>query len=106
MADTPYCIILTDKHMLRNHSTLYNPGQYSTHAVSPGRGCIGCCFLFVKCVSIVQPLFVPLCLTILVGKTPHCPYAGEGLCGHLVGLSQGLLNLYSNSLKNGLKNKI
>lgn len=78
-------------------------GHYSTHAAGPDRGCVCCCFLLVKCISVLQPAPVPLCLTILIGKAPHCLYAGESLCGHLVGLSQRLLNLCSNSLKHGWK---
>lgn len=78
---------------------LYNAGRYSTHAAGPGRGRIACCFLFVEGVSVVQAPSVTLRLAVLVGEAPHCLHAGEGLSGHLIGLSQWLLNLCGNSLK-------
>lgn len=87
--------------MIRQKLSLF---KYWTHIVEKHRACIGHCFLLVKGISIVQSLSVLLRFTVLIRKTLHCLYVGEGLCGHLVGLRQWILNLTPDSLKRGYEN--
>lgn len=61
--------------------------MHSTHAVGTHAACVCSRLFFVEGVGFVQLASVLLRLTVLIGETLDGLYVGEGLRGHLVGLS-------------------